>query len=207
MCQNLYGVFAFILLDTEKRVLFTGRDTYGVRPSFKLYTEDGVLAICSEAKGLLEIQTGVLENKKIVPIEPGMHGQGSTIEDGIIGLWVFSRHIRTIQSGTEKFGFQGALPAKAKVSRDWQLSKVRCERKAGRRRVRELETCAYKCRSHETHVAKTYRLFVIRWLGFEFGHGLDGQRGPQSWYKLPDTDVFDWHGGRKSGHSCGQKGG
>jgi asparagine synthase (glutamine-hydrolysing) len=72
MCENLYGVFAFILLDTQKKLLFTGRDTYGVRPSFKIHTTDGVLGICSEAKGLLEIQTGSLENKKILPIEPGI---------------------------------------------------------------------------------------------------------------------------------------
>ncbi len=103
MCQNLYGVYAFILLDTEKKVLFTGRDTYGVRPSFKLYTDDGVLAICSEAKGLLEIQTGTLENKKIVAVEPGIVGSLSANKLKIHLLY-FSRHFRTVQFGKYEFG-------------------------------------------------------------------------------------------------------
>ena len=47
----LDGVFAFILLDTASKKVFLGRDTYGVRPLFKAMTEDGFLAVCSEAKG------------------------------------------------------------------------------------------------------------------------------------------------------------
>ena len=49
--KHLDGVFAFVLLDVAERKVFLGRDTYGVRPGFKLYTPDGFLAICSEAKG------------------------------------------------------------------------------------------------------------------------------------------------------------
>ncbi|KAK2096287.1 hypothetical protein P7K49_025321 [Saguinus oedipus] len=48
----LDGVFAFILLDTANKKVFLGRDTYGVRPLFKTMTEDGFLAVCSEAKGI-----------------------------------------------------------------------------------------------------------------------------------------------------------
>lgn len=51
MASLLDGVFAFILLDTTNRKVFMGRDTYGVRPLFKLLTDDGFLAVCSEAKG------------------------------------------------------------------------------------------------------------------------------------------------------------
>lgn len=51
MASLLDGVFAFILLDTANRKVFLGRDTYGVRPLFKLLTDDGFLAVCSEAKG------------------------------------------------------------------------------------------------------------------------------------------------------------
>lgn len=47
----LDGVFAFVLLDTANKKVFLGRDTYGVRPLFKAMTEDGFLAVCSEAKG------------------------------------------------------------------------------------------------------------------------------------------------------------
>ncbi|XP_014670913.1 PREDICTED: asparagine synthetase [glutamine-hydrolyzing]-like [Priapulus caudatus] len=48
---RLDGVFAFCILDTEKKQVHIGRDTYGVRPAFKLLSDNGVLAICSEAKG------------------------------------------------------------------------------------------------------------------------------------------------------------
>lgn len=51
MASLLDGVFAFVLLDTANRRVFLGRDTYGVRPLFKLLTEDGLLAVSSEAKG------------------------------------------------------------------------------------------------------------------------------------------------------------
>jgi asparagine synthase (glutamine-hydrolysing) len=70
MCENLYGVFAFILLDTSKKVVFVGRDTYGVRPAFKLTTANGTLAVCSEAKGLLSVIHDDKEHE-IRPIEPG----------------------------------------------------------------------------------------------------------------------------------------
>lgn len=51
MASLLDGVFAFILLDTANRKVHLGRDTYGVRPLFKFLTDDGFLAVCSEAKG------------------------------------------------------------------------------------------------------------------------------------------------------------
>ena len=51
--QHLDGVFSFVLLDVAERKVFIGRDTMGVRPSFKFLTPDGFLAVCSEAKGKL----------------------------------------------------------------------------------------------------------------------------------------------------------
>ncbi|XP_054620014.1 asparagine synthetase [glutamine-hydrolyzing] isoform X2 [Dunckerocampus dactyliophorus] len=62
----LDGTFAFVLLDTANRKVFLGRDTYGVRPLFKLLTDSGLLAVSSEAKGL----TGV-NPAKIIPFLPG----------------------------------------------------------------------------------------------------------------------------------------
>jgi asparagine synthase (glutamine-hydrolysing) len=38
-------------MDTANRKVFLGRDTFGVRPGFRITTEDGFLAVCSEAKG------------------------------------------------------------------------------------------------------------------------------------------------------------
>lgn len=49
--ENLDGVFAFCLLDIEKGKVYLARDPYGVRPLFTLTNDNGVLAICSEAKG------------------------------------------------------------------------------------------------------------------------------------------------------------
>uniref|UniRef100_UPI0025AE7ABA asparagine synthetase [glutamine-hydrolyzing] n=1 Tax=Doryrhamphus excisus TaxID=161450 RepID=UPI0025AE7ABA len=66
MVSLLDGTFAFVLLDTANRKVFLGRDTYGVRPLFRLLTDAGLLAVSSEAKGL----TGVTP-AKIVPFLPG----------------------------------------------------------------------------------------------------------------------------------------
>ena len=52
--QHLDGVFSFVLLDVAERKVFIGRDTMGVRPSFKFLSHDGFLAVCSEAKGNVE---------------------------------------------------------------------------------------------------------------------------------------------------------
>lgn len=53
MAKHLDGVFAFCILDTANRKVILGRDTYGVRPLFRFQTEQGFLAVCSEAKGKL----------------------------------------------------------------------------------------------------------------------------------------------------------
>ncbi|KAL7829243.1 hypothetical protein AOLI_G00301280 [Acnodon oligacanthus] len=71
MVTLLDGVFAFILLDTANRKVFLGRDTYGVRPMFKLLTDDNFLAVCSEAKGLTHITHSMSEPVKITPFPPG----------------------------------------------------------------------------------------------------------------------------------------
>ena len=56
MCENLYGVFGFILLDTKLNKVFIGRDTYGVRPLFRTFSEEnGILGVCSEAKGKFKL--------------------------------------------------------------------------------------------------------------------------------------------------------
>uniref|UniRef100_A0A3Q0QZF7 Asparagine synthetase [glutamine-hydrolyzing] n=1 Tax=Amphilophus citrinellus TaxID=61819 RepID=A0A3Q0QZF7_AMPCI len=71
MASLLDGVFAFILLDTANRKVHVGRDTYGVRPLFKLLTDDGFLALCSEAKGLIDITHAMATPANIVPFLPG----------------------------------------------------------------------------------------------------------------------------------------
>ncbi len=68
MCQNLYGVYGFILLDLKLNKIFVGRDTYGVRPLYKTFNpETGTLGVCSEVKGLI----GLKFNAPIEPVLPG----------------------------------------------------------------------------------------------------------------------------------------
>ncbi|XP_064839450.1 asparagine synthetase [glutamine-hydrolyzing]-like isoform X1 [Oncorhynchus masou masou] len=71
MATLLDGVFAFILLDTANRKVFLGRDTYGVRPMFKLLTDNGFLAVSSEGKGLTDITHSMSSPPKITPFLPG----------------------------------------------------------------------------------------------------------------------------------------
>ncbi|XP_046560130.1 LOW QUALITY PROTEIN: asparagine synthetase [glutamine-hydrolyzing]-like [Haliotis rubra] len=69
---HLDGVFAFCLLDTANRKVFIGRDTFGVRPCFKLVTDTGFLAVCSEAKGLFGLSHSLTdEQANIIPLTPG----------------------------------------------------------------------------------------------------------------------------------------
>ncbi|XP_067649280.1 asparagine synthetase [glutamine-hydrolyzing]-like [Haliotis asinina] len=65
---HLDGVFAFCLFDTANRKVFIGRDTFGVRSYFKLVTDSGFLAVCSEAKGLIGVSDKPAD---IVPVAPG----------------------------------------------------------------------------------------------------------------------------------------
>lgn len=48
--QYLDGVFTFCLMDVLKQRILIARDPYGVRPLFRLRSDDGQLAISSESK-------------------------------------------------------------------------------------------------------------------------------------------------------------
>uniref|UniRef100_T1JD29 Asparagine synthetase [glutamine-hydrolyzing] n=1 Tax=Strigamia maritima TaxID=126957 RepID=T1JD29_STRMM len=71
--SHLDGVFAFCLLDVEKRKVFLARDTFGVRPAFSLLSENGFLAVCSEAKGLMDLIKGLNCKGKLQPLAPGCY--------------------------------------------------------------------------------------------------------------------------------------
>ncbi|XP_034017232.1 asparagine synthetase [glutamine-hydrolyzing] isoform X1 [Thalassophryne amazonica] len=71
MAALLDGVFAFVLLDTANRKVFLGRDTFGVRPLFRRLTDDGFLAVSSEAKGLIAIIHAKDKPASITPFPPG----------------------------------------------------------------------------------------------------------------------------------------
>ncbi|MGH0129787.1 UNVERIFIED_CONTAM: hypothetical protein FKN15_061239 [Acipenser sinensis] len=91
MTRMLDGVFAFILLDTANRKVFLGRDTYGVRPMFKLHTDDGVLAVCSEAKGLINIGHSVSTTPRITQFPPGHYEVFDIKEDQKVKFVELSR--------------------------------------------------------------------------------------------------------------------
>jgi len=85
MASQLDGVFNFCLLDTKAKKVFIGRDTYGVRPGFKYFDQDkGLLAVCSEAKGLTGVKAHVngISKAKIVPVQPGHIEEYSLRTDG-----------------------------------------------------------------------------------------------------------------------------
>lgn len=83
MCEQLYGVFGFILFDTQKQSIFCGRDTFGVRPVFRVFTDDGILAVCSEAKGLLSIQfNNTTKTSKIEAVKPGSYEEYKIEKNG-----------------------------------------------------------------------------------------------------------------------------
>lgn len=50
VARSLDGVFAFCLMDVLKKRLLIARDPYGVRPLFRLHSNNGQLAISSESK-------------------------------------------------------------------------------------------------------------------------------------------------------------
>jgi len=50
--NQLDGVFAFCLVDSLNRKVVLARDPFGVRPMFRMTGPNGLLGICSEAKGI-----------------------------------------------------------------------------------------------------------------------------------------------------------
>ncbi|XP_072016484.1 asparagine synthetase [glutamine-hydrolyzing]-like [Amphiura filiformis] len=75
----LDGVFACCLLDLKAGKVFISRDTYGVKPVFRLLKKDGFLAVCSEGKGLMELLQG---NGSIEPCLPGYYEEYDLAKNG-----------------------------------------------------------------------------------------------------------------------------
>lgn len=76
--KHLDGVFFFCLMDTANRKVYLGRDTFGVRPGFRVTSEEGFLAVCSEAKG----NAATLNNKPFIPL---------LIKLQVLNTWTISR--------------------------------------------------------------------------------------------------------------------
>ncbi|CAK1555101.1 unnamed protein product [Leptosia nina] len=70
--RRLDGVFAFCLVDGEARKVYIARDPYGVRPLYQLKDEkNGVMGVCSEAKGLVGLKHKASEISTLGQFSPG----------------------------------------------------------------------------------------------------------------------------------------
>ena len=82
--QMMDGVFAFVVVDTAKKEIHLGRDTFGVRPMFMLKIGDQCLAICSEVKGLSKLQKDLKDSKSVIePFLPAHHARLSFNDKGL----------------------------------------------------------------------------------------------------------------------------
>lgn len=82
VARSLDGIFAFCLMDIKKRRILIGRDPYGVRPLFRLRSDTGQLAICSESKGLMAISKYLNSNWTLEPFSPGYYEEYEILHDG-----------------------------------------------------------------------------------------------------------------------------
>ena len=94
--QYLLGKRRFLFTLPTIRIILKNnvlrRDTYGVRPAFKVHTESGLLAVCSEAKGLLNIKYNKADSApKIVQLEPGTFEEYKIYKNETLGKPSFVR--------------------------------------------------------------------------------------------------------------------
>lgn len=91
--KNLDGVFAFCLMDGEKKKICVARDPYGVRPLFEYWdAERGVLGISSEGKGLIKLKQNGNGSATLRQFPPGHYAQWSILEDGKVKLDFIERY-------------------------------------------------------------------------------------------------------------------
>ncbi|XP_072035823.1 asparagine synthetase [glutamine-hydrolyzing]-like [Amphiura filiformis] len=95
----LDGVFAFCLLDTQKRQVFMARDTYGVKPLFRLFDEElGLLAMCSEGKGLMGVAEVKKESKaRVDTFQPGCYAAYTIGNDSKVTQDVAEKQFHAIE--------------------------------------------------------------------------------------------------------------
>ncbi|XP_041367373.1 asparagine synthetase [glutamine-hydrolyzing]-like [Gigantopelta aegis] len=97
--SHLDGVFSFCLLDTANRKVILGRDLAGIRPMYRLITEKGFLAVCSEAKGLFGLSHCFTD--KDADIQPFPPGHVEVYDLDHLGHAQFKERARYHKMGTE----------------------------------------------------------------------------------------------------------
>ena len=116
VARMLDGVFAFCLMDIERRRILIGRDPYGVRPAFRLSSDDGQLAVCSESKGLMGIKKRAKSKQLLEPFPPGHYEEYEILSDGRTKLLT---RVNYHKPG-DKPGFKAYTPWNALRSADIQ---------------------------------------------------------------------------------------
>lgn len=85
--KNLDGVFAFCLVDGEKKKVCIARDPYGVRPLYILKDEEnGVMGVCSEAKGLIGLKETASKKSTLGQFPPGHLQVWTMLDDGKVKI-------------------------------------------------------------------------------------------------------------------------
>lgn len=93
--RNLDGVFGFCLVDGEKQKVFIARDPYGVRPLFTLKDEEnGILGVCSEAKGLVNLLEKASKTAILGQFPPGHYQVWSILPEGTVKLDCTERYFQ-----------------------------------------------------------------------------------------------------------------
>ncbi|XP_066603891.1 asparagine synthetase [glutamine-hydrolyzing] [Prorops nasuta] len=118
--KSIDGVFAFCLADVENMKILIGRDPYGIRPLFRLYSEDGQLAVCSEAKGLVGITDQLKGQWILEPFEPGCYEEYKILNDGRVKLLRKEKYFKP----GDKPSFQVYVPWKTLHPKD-MLTNIR----------------------------------------------------------------------------------
>ncbi len=95
---RLRGMFAFLIWDTQDRVLFGARDPFGIKPLFTATLPDGV-AFSSEAKGIRELTGPAVVDE-------------TSLQQYLVLQYVpepatMDTHVRRIESGTYFFARPG----------------------------------------------------------------------------------------------------
>lgn len=80
---HLDAEYAFCLIDAKNQRVYLARDPFGVRPLFRLYSETGILGVCSEAKGLIGLTKELNGSKfKLEQFPPGVFEEYAIDKDG-----------------------------------------------------------------------------------------------------------------------------
>ncbi|XP_048504777.1 asparagine synthetase [glutamine-hydrolyzing] isoform X2 [Athalia rosae] len=164
--RSLDGVFAICLLDVQERKLLVARDPYGVRPLFRIRSDSGILALCSESKGLMGLTKAMDGAKwKMEPFPPGHYEMYDIQQNGTVQL------VKTVQyhKPGDKPGFQPCLPWR-------ELSPTDI-----RKNIRRLMTAAVK-----------KRLMSDRQIGCLLSGGLDSSLVAALLVKLAKENNFPY---------------